>query len=216
MNEISDLKYFLEYIDNNKSGDSCLSPKCFNHLYNYLRIIPINDSSWVFVRNICLSEYDKNDFLLLFENDSIKIYKPLEIMCETFLLDDYFSVYLKYRDAIENENDSFDITFDFDYNNLYSYYSKRRRSDRIENNYQYEFNSLWKSDNCRYFLYYEYDNHWNLGQSYVYKKTIKTPITEPSLSFCMESNLCCPFPTGAYPEQEQAKIALRELRQRLW
>lgn len=209
LNGISDVKYLLEYIEDNISKGSCIQPDCFNHCFNYLRIIPLKDTSMVFVRNICLKGSYESDFLLQFEDDSIKIYKPLLKMFETALAGNQDIVYSSYLEAIENKKDSFEIPYDFGYNRLFSYY-KKYESGIIE------FESLWKSRDNRYFLYFEYDNVWKLFQSYAYEKTIKNNILNPLPIFCIDSDPCCPLNPWAYPTQKQADKALQEVRKRLW
>jgi hypothetical protein len=214
-NEISDFRYLLEYIETFESYDSCFSPRNFNHLYNYLRIIPLNDSSWVFIRNICLGENDKNDFLLLFKNDSIRIYKPVDIMSESVLWYFNTSIFFNYKKAMECSSDTAHITNNSNYFIRYSYY-KRWPSIMNENEYKYEFNSLWERDDHKYFKYMEYRYDWKLSQNYVYEKTIKNKYIRSSLKFCNDSILCCPFDPGVYGSEEAANETLNALRQRIW
>jgi hypothetical protein len=190
-NGIFDLKYLLEYVDENRSYNQCIQTECFNHRFQYLRIIPLKDSSTVFVRDICLDMYDENDFLLLFKNDSIKIYKPLKRTFETELKQACIFVLDSYNKAIENGNESFNIQEDFGFDDVFSYYKKHYSK-------LYEHKSLWESRNQRYFIYNEYFGIMNLYQGFCYVKTIKNNILTPFPKFCSDPNPCCP--TRPYSE----------------
>jgi hypothetical protein len=180
-NNIYELKYFISFIEDKGDKQKFLHAYDFNRLYNCLNIMSLNDSSLVFTCNYYKSKDIRDEFLIHFIGDSMRIYRQEQGYGYTSHGMDIENYWIKTEKAvIENKFDTVQFIFGNKLRNCFTLKQSKNNS--------LNFKTLWESGDKKYFYYYQFTNCQTRFYPFIYEKTVKNSIINPLPKICNERN----------------------------
>jgi hypothetical protein len=163
-NDIFELKYLKEYIEDYCLNETYIKTNSFNFLYNSLYFYKISDSSTVF---ICYK--DKKSFLVRITKDSLLIYKEEKFGPESYEKGYVDHIYLLIQDFLEKGNyQSIDSIVGENYIKKYEF--KHWPSGKLL------YCCIWESKDDKFFIHYIYKYCLAYMGTFKYEKSIKNDL----------------------------------------